>query len=163
MDVFDEEIVRFWKALQDNSVEYILVGGYAIIFHGYERFTGDLDLWLKDTLPNRKALRKAFNDCEMGDFPMIERMQFVPGWTQFYLNNSMQLDILTDMKGLEDFSFEECLRIASVAEIEGVSVPFLHINQLITNKKFVNRPKDQIDVLMLEEIRRLTEDNTNNS
>ncbi len=44
MNVFDEEILNFWKALQDNHVEYILVGGYAINLHGYQRFTGDLDL-----------------------------------------------------------------------------------------------------------------------
>jgi hypothetical protein len=43
-----------------------------------------------------------------------------------------------------DFSFNECLPMAPVAEIEGVMVPcFLHINQLIQNKKVVNRPKDQ--------------------
>lgn len=155
MDVFDEEILKFWKALQDNNVQYIMVGGYAINLHGYQRFTGDLDIWLKDTLENRRQLRKAFIDCNMGDFPMIEYMQFVPGWTEFYLNNSLSLDILTDMIGLEGYTFDECLQMASVADIENVNIPFLHINQLIENKKVVNRPKDQIDVLALEQIRQL--------
>ena len=41
-------------------------------------------------------------------------------------------------------------------EIEGVNVPFLHINQLIDNKKAVNRPKDQSDVVELEKIRDLS-------
>ena len=155
MDVFDEEILNFWKALQDNQVEYILVGGYAINFHGYQRFTGDLDIWLKDTLQNRQRLRKAFKACEMGDFPMLEYMQFLPGWTDFHLNNNMRLDILIDMKGLEGYTFDECLNMASVAVIENINIPFLHINQLIENKKVVNRPKDQIDVLALEEIQKL--------
>lgn len=155
MDIFDEEILRFWKALQDNKVDYILIGGYALNFHGYQRYTGDLDIWLKDTLPNRQALRKAFINCDMGDYPMIETMQFVAGWTDFHLNNSFSLDILTDMKGLENYSFDECLEMASIADIENVEIPFLHINQLIINKKAVNRPKDQIDVIELEKIRRL--------
>lgn len=155
MDVFDEEILNFWKALQGNKVEYILVGGYAINLHGYQRFTGDLDIWLKDTLENRQRLRKAFIACEMGDFPMLEYMQFLPGWTDFHLNNNMRLDILIDMKGLEGYTFDECLQMASIADIESVNIPFLHINQLIENKKVVNRPKDQIDVLALEEIRKL--------
>ncbi|TYP98506.1 hypothetical protein BC792_101163 [Sphingobacterium allocomposti] len=47
--------------------------------------------------------------------------------------------------------------MASIADIEGVRVPFLHINQLIANKKAVNRPKDQIDVQALEEIIKLRE------
>lgn len=158
MDIFDEEILAFWKALQDNSVEYIMIGGYAINLHGYQRFTGDLDIWLKDTLENRQALRKAFIACNMGDYPMIEYMQFIPGWTDFYLNNNLRLDILIEMKGLEGYSFGECLQMASTADIDGVSVPFLHINQLIENKKMVNRPKDQIDVMALEQIRKLRDE-----
>jgi len=152
VDIFDEEILKFWKALQDNNVQYIMVGGYATNLHGYQRFTGDLDIWLKDTLENRQLLRKAFKDCEMGDYPMIEYMQFIPGWTDFHLNNGLRLDILIDMKGLEGYTFDECLEMASVADIENVNVPFLHINQLIENKKIVNRPKDQIDVQALEQI-----------
>ncbi len=155
MDVFDEEILNFWKALQDNQVEYILVGGYAINLHGYQRFTGDLDIWLKDTLQNRQKLRNAFIACDMGDFPMLEYMQFIPGWTDFHLNNNMRLDILIDMKGLEGYTFDECLNMASVADIENINIPFLHINQLIANKKQVDRPKDRNDVLALEEIRKL--------
>lgn len=63
------------------------------------------------------------------------------------------------MKGVEDLTFLECLEIASIADLEGIEVPFLHINQLIENKKAVNRPKDQIDVIALEQIRKLREDN----
>lgn len=94
----------------------------------------------------------------MGDYPMIEYMQFMPGWTDFHLNNGLRLDILIDMKGLEGYTFDECLQMASVADIESVNVPFLHINQLIENKKIVNRPKDQIDVLALEQIIQLRSD-----
>lgn len=162
MDIFDEEILNFWKALQDFNVQYIMVGGYATNLHGYQRFTGDLDIWLKDTLENRKVLRQAFLKCNMGDYPMIDYMQFIPGWTEFHLNNGLRLDILIDMKGLEGYTFDECLEMASIADIEDISVPFLHINHLIENKKVVNRPKDQIDVLALEEIRKLR-DNSQNS
>lgn len=123
--------------------------------HGYQRFTGDLDIWIEDTTKNRQNLRKAFITCEMGDYPIISTMQFVPGWTEFRLNNGLTLDILTEMKGLEEYTFEECLQMASVADIEDVNVPFLHINQLIANKKVVDRAKDKIDVIALEEIKKL--------
>ncbi|WP_457288362.1 hypothetical protein [Pedobacter sp. UYP24] len=82
-------------------------------------------------------------------------MQFVPSWTDFHLNNGLGLNILIDMKGLDDYTFEECLNMASNADIEDVTVPFLHINQLMQNKRVVNRPKDQIDVSALEQIRKL--------
>ena len=62
------------------------------------------------------------------------------------------------MKGLENISFNECLSLASIADLEGIEVPFLHINHLIENKKIVNRPKDQVDVIELEKIRKIRED-----
>jgi hypothetical protein len=79
VDVFDEDILNFWRALQEYNVQYIMVGGYATNLHGYQRFTGDIDIWLKNTLENRQQLRKAFIKCDMGDYPMIDYMQFVPG------------------------------------------------------------------------------------
>ncbi|QQL50974.1 nucleotidyltransferase [Mucilaginibacter ginkgonis] len=155
MDIFDEEILRFWKSLQDNNVRYIMIGGYATNLHGYPRFTGDLDIWIEDNIPNRKNLRQAFFDCDMGDYPMVETMQFVPGWTEFNLNNGLVLDIIVEMKGLEGYTFNECLELASIADIDNIKVPFLHINQLLANKKAVNRPKDQLDVINLERIKKL--------
>jgi hypothetical protein len=58
MDIFDEEIVKFWKALAANDVRYMMVGGYAVNLHGYQRYTGDLDIWIEDTKENRGKLRK---------------------------------------------------------------------------------------------------------
>lgn len=155
MDVFDEEILNFWRALQKNNVQYILVGGYAINFHGYQRFTGDMDIWIKDNPTNRQQLRTAFIACNIGGFEILEHMQFIAGWTEFHLNNNMRLDILVEMRGLESYTFDECLQLASIADIEDVKIPFLHINHLIENKKRVNRPKDQADVLALEQILKL--------
>lgn len=155
MDIFDDEILRFWKSLEDNAVKYLMVGGFATNIHGYQRYTGDMDIWLLDTIQNRANLRNAFRDVGMGDYSMMETLQFVAGWTDFRLNNGLQLDIMVSMKGLEGFSFDECYEMATIAEIENVRVPFLHINQLIANKKAVNRSKDQIDVIELEKIKKL--------
>ena len=59
---------------------------------------------------------------------------------------------MTSMKGLEDFSFDECYELASVAILEEIRVPFLHINYLLAYKKAVNRPKDLQDIDELEKI-----------
>jgi predicted nucleotidyltransferase len=155
MDIFDEEILKFWTALQNQQVRYIMVGGYATNLHGYQRYTADIDIWIDDNVENRRHLRKAFVECGMGDYYMLETMQIVPGWTDFHLMNGLRLDIMVNMKGLEGYSFDECLNMASIAEIDGVLIPFLHINQLIANKKAVNRPKDQVDVMELERIQKI--------
>ena len=156
--MLDDELLRFWQVLNKNKVRYIMVGGFAIRFHGFNRNTDDLDMWLEDTLENRRNLRTSFSELGYGDFSSLEMMQFLPGWTNFYIGGGIELDIMTSMKGLENISFSECLRMASIADLEGVEVPFLHINHLIDNKKIVNRPKDQVDVIELEKIRKIREE-----
>lgn len=94
----------------------------------------------------------------MGDFSMLATMQIIPGWTNFNLNNGVRLDLMVDMKGLEGYTFDECYQMSNKADIDGVIVPFLHINHLIANKKAVNRPKDQLDVIYLEKIKKLKEE-----
>lgn len=156
MDVQEEELLRFWRMLNAHGVKYIMVGGLATRFHGYNRATDDLDIWIEDSLENRQRLRKAFAALQYGDFASIETMQFVPGWTSFYAAG-VELDIVTELKGMEDTPFQTCLEMASISDFEGVRVPFLHINHLIANKKAVNRPKDQLDVIQLEKIKKIRE------
>ena len=154
MDLMDETLLDFWKSLNHFGVKYIMVGGVAVNLHGYSRITKDIDIWIKDTIENRRQLGLAF--AQFGyDEINVEDFQFVPGWTDFYIGSGIRLDVLIEMVGLEDFSFDECLDIASIASIENISVPFLQINQLIVNKKVVNRSKDQVDVIELENIIRL--------
>jgi hypothetical protein len=64
---------------------------------------------------------------------------------------------MTEMKGIEKLTFQECYDMASISYLDGVKVPFLHINHLIANKKAVNRPKDQLDVIQLEKIKQIRE------
>ena len=153
MDILDEDLIQFWTILNKFHVKYIMVGGFAVNLYGYTRATNDIDLLLKDDVLNRKNLAKAFSELGYGDIS-FDQLQFVPGWTNFYVGTGIQLDIMTSLKGV-DVSFDECLQMAPVAEIDGVKVPFLHINHLIANKKSVNRSKDQIDVMELEKIKKI--------
>lgn len=155
MDIFDEELLSFWRHLNEAKVKYIMVGGVATNLNGYNRSTDDVDVWIDDTLKNRKLFREGFRKYSGTDVFMMERMQIVPGWTPFNLNNGSQLDLMVSMKGLEGLTFDECLALASIADIDDVKIPFLHINHLIINKKAVNRPKDQLDVIYLEKILKL--------
>lgn len=54
MDVFDEDLLRFWEYMNKHHVNYIMVGGFATYFNGFERTTNDLDIWVEDTISNRK-------------------------------------------------------------------------------------------------------------
>ncbi|MBC7861714.1 MAG: hypothetical protein IAF38_01995 [Bacteroidia bacterium] len=160
MDVFDEYFLELINSLHANQVEYIFVGGLATNLNGYSRFTSDVDIWLKDEPENRKRLRKSLREIELGDLPMIETIDFIPGWSAISLNSGVELDIMTNLLGLEEHSFDEVYKLCPTAEIYSVKVKFLHINFLIENKKKVNRDKDKIDVANLERIKKESENNS---
>ena len=122
--------------------------------HGFSRITKDIDIWVNDDKQNWLNLGKAMAIFGYEDL-CWEEMQFVPGWTDFYIGNGIILDILITMKGFEGFTFEECHTMASIAEIENIKIPFLHINHLIANKEAVNCAKDENDVKELKKIKQL--------
>ncbi len=157
MDILDESLLEFWKSLNQHKVLYIMVGGFAVNMHGFTRSTNDINLWLKDTKINRQNFGKAM--APLGyDGLTWEEIQFVPGWSDFYIGPGIGLDIMIDMKGLNDIPFDDAYKQANFGQIEGLLVPFLNMNHLIANKKAVNCPKDQIDVIELEKIKKLRED-----
>lgn len=157
MDIYDEALLDLWRQFNQHGVRYILVGGVATNLHGYQRYTGDVDVFIEDTPENRKLLRQAYKAYINMDLQSLETIQFIPGWVNFPLTNGIELDIMTSMKGVEA-SFDDCLALATEMELSNIKVPVLHINHLIANKKAVGRPKDQLDVINLEKIQKLREE-----
>lgn len=131
----DEQIIAIWNSFFENKVRYITIGGFAVNIYGYNRNTGDIDIYLEDTIENRVNLRKALKSINLGDFETIETMQFIPGWTDFLLNYGLRLDIMTVVKGLEDKSFASLLEDATVVMIDETPVYFIDYDNLIIAKK----------------------------
>ncbi|WP_428228795.1 DUF6036 family nucleotidyltransferase [Flavobacterium sp.] len=148
----NEQIVAIWNSFFKNKVKYITIGGFAVNIYGYNRSTGDIDIYLEDTIENRINLRKALKSINLGDFETIETMQFIPGWTDFSLNYGLRLDIMTAVKGLEDKSFSSLLEDATIVMIGETPVYFIDYDNLIIAKKASNRPKDLIDIEELDKI-----------
>lgn len=154
MDMLATELLALWRAFNRNQVQYIMIGGFAVNMHGYTRSTKDVDVWLKDTPDNRKRLRQSLQLLGYGDFEAIETMVFLPGWTTLYLGG-VELDLMTAVKGLETIGFESCYQLAAQADLDGVMVPFLHINHLIRAKAATGRLQDLADIEQLKKIYQL--------
>jgi hypothetical protein len=148
----NEQIISIWKYFHEFNVRYIIIGGFAVNVYGYNRNTGDLDVYLEDTLENRQNLKKAFIAIGIGNFESIETMQFVPGWTDFTLNYGLRLDIMTTVKGLENQSFDSLLKVATIVFIDKIPVNFIDYDNLIISKKASNRPKDLLDIEELDKL-----------
>jgi len=148
----NSQIIEIWKYFSLNRVNYLTIGGFAVNIYGYGRNTGDIDIFIEDSVENRENLREALKQSGIGDFENIKTMQFIPGWTDITLNFNLRLDIMTSVKGLENEDFQDLLEKAYVTEISGVPVYFLDYENLIKAKKATNRPKDILDIEELEKI-----------
>ncbi len=150
----NSQIIEIWKYFSLNKVKYLTIGGFAVNIYGYGRNTGDIDIFIEDSVENRENLRLALKHSGIGDFKNMSTMQFIPGWTDVTLNFNLRLDIMTSVKGLENKTFEQLLEKAFIAEISDIPVYFIDYENLIIAKKAANRPKDLLDIEELEKLNR---------
>lgn len=144
-NIFNEDFFDFISALNNNDVEYILVGGYSVILHGYSRTTGDLDIWIKKEKENYYKLLKAFKEFKMPVFDMSEdNFLSNPEMNVFTFGRPPRsIDIMTDVKGLQ---FQETFAASKIIEIENLKIRLIHLNQLIQAKRASGRHKDLDDI-----------------
>lgn len=143
--IFNDDFRDFIQALNNHDVEYILVGGYAVILHGYRRVTGDLDIWVNRTNENYKKIVAAFHEFGLSTFDMTEQ-NFLDTDTAdvfSYGRPPVSIDIITKLKGV---SFKDALAHAQIFNEDGLMIRFIHLDNLIEAKKAAGRHKDLDDI-----------------
>ena len=148
-NIFNNDFQDFISALNNNNVEYLLVGGYSVILHGHSRTTGDMDIWVNRTSENFIKLVSAFDDFGMPVFDMTkENFLHHESWDVFrFGKNPTAIDIMTKVKGLE---FKKCYTNSSIVDVERIKVRLINYNDLIKAKKASSRNKDLGDIDALE-------------
>jgi hypothetical protein len=152
-NLFNQDFLDLFKAFNTHEVEYILVGGYAVILHGYNRSTGDLDLWVAATAANYQKIASAFQTFGMPLFDMsLEKFLRTSEYDVFTFGVSpVAVDLITNLKGL---NFSEAYNHSSVYEFEDVEVRVVQYADLITAKRASGRNRDLNDIEQLEKGRR---------
>ena len=153
MDIYNEHFLDLIKSLEHHNVQYLVVGGFAVIEHGFSRSTGDLDLYVKDTTENRRQLISALEAIGMDHLEPLMTAPLIAGYCEILMDDGMYADLMAKMPGLNPDDFDEHYRMASINIVEQVTVRFLSYNHLIANKQATGRPKDLLDVAALESIR----------
>ncbi|MBP6620334.1 MAG: hypothetical protein KA188_08785 [Leadbetterella sp.] len=144
-NIFNEDFQDFIKALNQAEVEYLLVGGYSVILHGYARTTGDLDLWIKPTEANFKKLTSAFGIFGMPMFDLtLDKFLNTKDFDVFTFGRPpVSIELLTVVKGLE---FDPSFKDSKVFEQEGFGVRSVQFHHLIEAKKAAGRSRDLNDI-----------------
>ncbi len=150
--MFQPDFLELLRLLNDEKVEYLIVGGYAVAAHGHPRFTRDLDIWVNPTLKNA---RKVISTLDKFGFHSLglKPSDFTEPDTAIQLGYPpARVVFVTEMDGLKfDRAFSR-----RVERLEGSDpVYFIDIESLITSKRLTGRPQDTEDadflVHMLDE------------
>jgi len=140
--VLARDFKELLKSLNSNSVEYLLIGGYAVGIHGHIRATNDLDIWINVNPENAAKIDRA-----------LRQFGFAAGLTPdlFLARNNIvrmgvppiRIEILTSISGVE---FESCYAEKEMIQIEEILVPVISLSRLRENKTASGRAKDLADL-----------------
>jgi len=148
MHPLPRDFSEFLRLLNGLEVRYLIVGGYALAFHGYVRATGDLGLFVENSPTNADKLVRALREFGF-DVPELGPELFTREKSLVRLGREpVRLELLNEISGV---TFAECYANRAVADVEGLPLPFIQRADLIRNKLATGRAKDRADA---EELRR---------
>ncbi len=147
MILIPKDFKDFLKLLNARRVKYLIIGGYAVGYHGYPRATGDLDIFVEISPANAKALVGAFKKFGF-DVPELKESLFLRKGKMVRVGRPpMRLEVLNDISGV---SFDECYTSRVTDVIEGIQLHFIDLPHLLANKRASGRAKDLADVENLQ-------------
>ncbi|HAY35053.1 MAG TPA: hypothetical protein DCY06_13060 [Bacteroidetes bacterium] len=131
------------KLLNENKVEYLVVGGYAVIIYGYPRLTIDIDIWINPVNVNAEKVIKTIKDFGFS-FDNLTEEDFRKSDNVIQLGRPpYRVDILTSIEGMD---FNKCYKRKYIYIKDDLIINFISRKDLIENKKNVGRNKDLDDV-----------------
>lgn len=145
----NENFIDFINLLNKHKVKYVLVGGWAVIFEGYSRTTGDMDILIERDKANTGKMMAAIKEF-WGSTIGFAKEDFLKKDNVIMMGRPpFRIDILTGISGV---GFKEVYKTSRIYEDDGVKIRCIHIKELIKNKKSSGRLKDLADAEMLEKI-----------
>jgi predicted nucleotidyltransferase len=145
--VLNQDFKEFIQSLNDNNVRYLVVGGYAVAFHGHPRYTKDIDIWIQVSDENATNLVKAIEEFGFGSLGLKKEDFLVPDQIVQLGYAPNRIDLIAQADGVD---FNECYAAHLEVEIDGVRVNFIDLENLKKNKKASGRLQDLADIEKLQ-------------
>lgn len=140
----------FIVSLNRSQVEFVIVGAYALAFWGAPRYTGDVDVWIRPTSDNAKALLRAI--AEFGFKSLVLSEQDILSGNIIQMGYPpMRIDLLTVLDGL---SADDIWSSRQEGPFGGQTVFYIGKTAFVKNKRAAGRPKDLADLAALDELPR---------
>lgn len=137
---------EFLRLLRAHGVEYLLIGGWAVGYHGYPRATYDLDVWIATAPANADRVVKALAEFGFGG-PELSRDLFLRDDSIVRMGiEPVRIEVMTSIDGVE---FDECYRERLETSMNDVPVSLINLRDLKINKEASGRLKDLADLEQL--------------
>lgn len=140
-----KELLRIFN---DHQVKYLVVGGYAVIKYAEPRYTKDIDLWVSADRDNAAAVYKALSAFGAPLVGLTENDFAHEGYFYQLGVAPVRVDVLMSIPGLK---FEQAWEKRVMVDFDGITIPFISKQDLITSKLASGRPQDLIDAQLLRE------------
>ncbi len=143
----EEDLIALCRQLNEVGASYLILGGFAIIYAGYSRTTGDLDLLIATDLENEAKVFRALESL-----PDRAVLQLKPGEVAEYTVVRVADEIVVDlMQSASGIDYAEAAKDIVIREIQGVPIPFASPRLLWRMKKSTHREKDRADLVFLRQ------------
>ena len=140
--VLPPDFKEFLKILNDNSIQYLLIGGYAVGYYGYPRATNDMDIFIPNDPTTAKKMVSALKEFGF-DIPALKEELFLKENNIVRMGiPPMRIEILNSISGVK---FEECYQNKITENIDGMPIDIISLEDLKLNKKASGRYKDLDD------------------
>ena len=131
------------ELFNSHKVEYIIVGGYALAFHGAPRYTGDMDIYVKPDAGNAQQIVSALDEFGFGSVGLAAADFEKPGQVIQLGVPPVRIDIITSIGGV---SWNEAFTGQVAGKYGDIQVYYLGREQFLKNKRAVGRKKDLADI-----------------
>ena len=139
---FPRDFKEFLQLLHSKKAKYLVVGGYAVGYHGYPRATGDMDVWIAINETNASKMVDALKEFGF-DLPELNKNLFLMKEKVIRMGvPPLRLEIFTSIDGV---SFVTCFDHREIADFGVFKVNFISKDDLLTNKRASGRPQDLVD------------------
>lgn len=139
----DQDLREFIESLNARNVRYLVVGAYALAFHGRPRYTGDIDFFVQPSAQNAELVAKIIEEFGFASIGIVAADLSVDDQVIQLGVEPNRIDLMTS---ISDVSFEEAWNTREYGEIDGLKVPFISKELLKRNKTAVGRKQDLADL-----------------
>jgi predicted nucleotidyltransferase len=141
--VLNQDFKEFVQSLTDNEVRYLVIGGYAVAFHGYPRYTKDIDIWIEMTPENAVNMLKALEQFGFAALNLQTADFLTPDQVIQLGYPPSRIDLITTPDGVD---FATCFANRLEVALDGIVVNFIDLENLKLNKRASGRLQDLADL-----------------